>query len=157
MASGCKDAGQVAAWCADIAGDRLDERRSELFWRLLSGRLADPVAREVEGHVQQCLPCRNALEAERALRAAAGSGEKIAYSVCPSSEELLELDRLNPWRRLEIRRHADQCRLCHEELGWARRLDEPPRARRFRWAWRWAWAPAAAAALVLVIATLYPS
>ncbi|HYM12972.1 MAG TPA: hypothetical protein VEU62_19695 [Bryobacterales bacterium] len=164
----CTEPDRLAAWCAAIAGDDLEARRSELFWQYLSGRSEGAVAAEIGKHVAACDDCRRALEQEQALLAAR-SGRTTILALCPSSEELLEYaerdEALSPFRRLEIRRHAERCDLCREEADFAasRLVEAPaaaagPQAVFSRWsAWRWAWLSAAAAAAVVICAVVYPA
>ncbi|MGH7416202.1 MAG: zf-HC2 domain-containing protein, partial [Candidatus Rokuibacteriota bacterium] len=168
MAQNCTDEQRLSAWCAGIAGDVLEERRSELLWRYLRKKVDLSTAAEIEQHLDSCQHCRQALEDERLLEAARSSG-KIVVRNCPSADELLRfLERspsLSPWRRLEIKRHLDRCELCREESAWTERrvLEERPArplAEGSRWAgWlhsRWAWA-AAAGMIAVVIGLIYPT
>jgi hypothetical protein len=158
----CKDRQRLAGWCAAVAGEALEERRSELFWRYRSGRLDPAVAAEIERHAASCEDCRNALEAE-AMLAVSRAGGKVLFAKCPSSEELLQyLERdpaLGPFRRLEIKGHLDRCELCREETSWAAGRVAPPKAakRRIWTGWKWSWPLPAAAAAVLLVAWIYPS
>ena len=182
MAQECIAEGRLAAWCSTIPGESIAERRSEFFGRHVKG-LTDPaIARDIEGHLAECEPCRAALEQERALAAVATGQGKIAFAVCPSSLEMLQyIERdaeLGPWRRLEIRQHINQCAMCREEVSWASKrvveklpaaeaLDAPgdsaAEAERnlrpgwFGWlSWKWA-AVAATAAIAALFALVYPS
>lgn len=167
MVQNCTDQERLALWCAAVAGDSLEERRSELLWRYLKKQVEPRIAAEIEQHVAACKACRGALEAERVL-GAAGTGDQVVLAVCPSSEEVLQyLERdaaLGPWRRLEIKQHVARCVLCRAEAEWAAgrvAIQAPaaaePEARRARWfSWKWAWASAAAAMIVVAFALVYP-
>jgi hypothetical protein len=137
----------------------------------LNGGCETRLAGEIHQHVAACDDCRCALEQERALLAVKnaarkGSAETTVLAVCPSSEELLQYaerdEALSPFRRLEIRRHAERCDLCREEADFAAsRLVEAPAAAASqalfsRWsAWKWSWL--SAAAVLVIFAVVYPA
>ena len=162
----CNDESTLVTLCGDVPGETLEERRSELLWRYLGGRL-EASRTALEQHLDGCAECREALEQERLLAAARRGTRPVSLAVCPSNDEVLRyLERdaaMSPWRRLEIRRHADACPMCGEELQWAqgRVAGEQPaaEARPRRWfSWNWNWAlPAAAAAALAIFAVVYPA
>lgn len=154
MAAQCTDRERLAGWCQGVAGETFEERRSELFWQYISGRQQTP---EIEQHLEACQDCRQAMERERALAGARRSQGTVQVAVCPSSDEMLRyLERgegMSPWRRLEIKRHVEQCALCREEAGWAASVVvEPRKAPRLGWfGWKWTWGVAAAATAAMVV------
>jgi hypothetical protein len=181
MSQECIAEGVLTQWCSSIPGNKLEERRSELFGRYARGRTEAALSSEIQRHVVDCEPCRKALEMEQML-AAAASPDVTVCATCPSSLEMLQYAEgdpaVGPWRRLEIRRHADQCSLCREELSWAAQKvvepalrttgdSSPAEARETRsgrrgwfsgdwFSWKWG-ALAASAALVAFFALVYPA
>ena len=161
MAPDCIESERLAAWCAAIPGETLEERRSELLWRYLNRQVTEP---GLELHLQSCEPCSTALERERTLLGARDSKARVVFAACPSAEEMLQYAEraaeLGPWRRLEIKRHLDHCVMCREETAWATRTVAAPAkdaAPRPWFSWQWAWLAPAAAALAVVFAVVYPS
>ena len=164
MSRSCTDEQRLTTWCVAIAGESLEERRSELFWLYLNAQIEPGVAAGIREHLQSCQDCREAVERERLLLASKGSG-KVVFAKCPSSEELLQYmerdEAMSPWRRLEIKLHVDQCVLCREETEWAAQrvlVGAPAAEPKSGWAawftWKWAWAAAAA---VIVAVLVLPS
>ena len=170
MSQLCTDEGRLTAWCASIAGEGLQDRRSELLWQYLNGQVEASAAAEIEQHLGSCEGCRAALEQERLLAALKTGTEKVTLAVCPSSKEMLEYVERSPalgaWRRLEIKLHAEKCAPCRDEAEWGSRsvaaeAGAPAKeagTSPLRWfSWKWAGWAAAAAMLVLVFSVVYPS
>jgi hypothetical protein len=167
MSANCTNEPKLTGWCAGIAGDGPEERRSELFWQYLNAQVPPQLASEIRGHLDSCEDCHAVLAAERLLLASRSSG-KVVLAVCPLGEELLNYAERSPaqgpWRRLEIKRHLDRCALCREEVNWAaqRVIAQAPAVQQspvwagwFTWK-RVSWA-GAVASIALVFALVYPS
>lgn len=121
--------GERRLYLQELPGGSFEEARAVVLGRFVENELGEPLLEKVKQHLKRCGCCTQFVEELTKFETVSAVSAAVPYAVCPSSEALdryvFSSSQVETGERARLKRHLEECPLCHEEAAWAAQLEQP--------------------------------